>query len=333
MKKALAGPAKRTAKKLPERRAMIAAARRRAMVVRVRAEAFTRSADRRLNAVLARAPKVEAWTHAADRRLNRELVRAWPRLAALGRRAKAVFAPWLRLLGRRLRPVAVLLLRAFSWIERRLRRLAALAGQAARRIWAVLSFERVICAAIVVAALALIASQFVEYRSVEIGQPGYADLPASAAPPAVGEENAGEPHAYLLIPVALLAAALALVGLRRRRWRLGRTIFVLGLVSLAVILLVDLPAGQDAGAEETRFSGATAVLEEGFYIELAAAAGLIIGGLLYYAGPCRTRTNSFARAASALRRRRRRRDSSRPRAARRPSPRRSAGVSAPASQR
>ena len=278
------------------------------MVVRVRAEAFTRSADRRLNAALAamlsKAPKVAA-----------------------------AFKPWLRRLGRRLRPVAILLLRAFSWIERRLRRLAALTGRVARRTWATLSFERVICAAIVVAALALIASQFVEYRSVEIGQPGYADLPASAAPPAVGEEDAGKPHAYLLIPVALLAATLALVGLRRKRWRLGRTIFVLGLVSLAVILLVDLPAGQDAGAEETRFSGATAVLEEGFYIELAAAAGLIIGGLLYYAGPCRTRTNSFARAASALRRRRRRPDSSRRKGARRPSPRRSAGVSAPASPR
>ncbi len=332
MKKALAGPAKRTAKKLPERRAMIAAARRRAMVARVRAEAFTRAADRRLNALLVRGPRTQAWTQAADRRLNRLLVRTWPRLAATGRKVRALCTPWLRWLGRRLRPVAVLLLRVFSWIERRLRRLTALAVAGAKRLWAFLSFERVICAAIVVAALALVASQFVEYRSVEIGQPGYAGLPSSAAPPTVSEETAGHAHAYLLIPVALLAAMIALVALRRKRWRLGRVVFVLGLVSLAVILLVDLPAGQDAAAEEARFSGATAVLEDGFYIELAAAIGLIIGGLLYYAGPCRTRTNSFARAASALRRRRRRRASSRARAGRRPSPRRNAGVSAPASR-
>jgi hypothetical protein len=312
MKKALAGPAKRTANTLPERRAMIAAARRRAMVARVRVEAFTQ---------------------AADRHLNRALLRTWPRLAAAGRRVAAVFKPPLRWLNRRLRPAAVLALRAFSWLERRLRRLAALVARVARRIWAATTFERAICAAIVVAALALVASQFVEYRSVELGQPGYAGLPASAEPPKVGKQAAGEAHTYLLIPVALLAGALALVALRRRRRQLGRAVFVLGLVSLAVILLVDLPAGQDASAEETRFSGATAVLEDGFYLELAAAAGLAIGGLLYYAGPCRTRTSSFARAASGLRRRRRRRASSRARAARRRSPRRSAGASAPASQR
>ena len=311
---------------------MIAAARRRAMVARVRAEGFTRTADRRLNALLVKGPRAEAWTRGADRRLNRLLVRTWPRLAAIGRMVGAVCTPRLRWLGRRLRPVAVLLLRAFSWIERRLRRLVALAVAGAKRVWAFLTFERVICAAIVVAALALVASQFVEYHSVEIGQPGYAGLPSSAAPPTVGEETAGQAHSFLLIPVALLAAVVSLVGLRRKRWRLGRVVFVLGLVSLAVILLVDLPAGQDAGAEEARFSGATAMLEDGFYIELGAAIGLIVGGLLYYAGPCRTRTNSFARAASALRRRRRRRASSQARAGRRPSPRRSAGVSAPASR-
>ena len=84
-----------------------------------------------------------------------------------------------------------------------------------------------------------------------------------------------------------------------------------------MILLVDLPAGLDEGAQTSRFAGATAVLDDGFYAELAAAAGLVIGGLLYYARPCRIRINLSGRAASARRRRRRRRDSSRRRAARR----------------
>ena len=49
--------------------------------------------------------------------------------------------------------------------------------------------------------------------------------------------------------MALLAAALAVVALRNERRRgLGRVVFVLGLLSLAVILLVDRPAGLDAGA-------------------------------------------------------------------------------------
>src|SRR4029077_7371130 len=100
--------------------------------------------------------------------------------------------------------------------------------------------------------------------------------------------------------------------------------------------------GLDVGQLSSRFAGASAVLLDGFYAQIAAAAGLMLGGLLlvlapraaarYHARPCRTRTNLFARAASGLRRRRRRRASSRAKGARRPSPRRSGVASAPASR-
>jgi hypothetical protein len=218
-----------------------------------------------------------------------------------------------------------------------------LAIRSATRASAVLSPERGICLAILGSAICLIVSQFVDYRAVEIGQPGYAGLPA-ATPPTVGSEAAGQAHAYLLVPVAALAASLALAVMRNQRRRgLGRVVFALGLLSLAVVLLVDLPAGLDAGAQASRFSGARAILYDGFYAQIAAAAGLMIGGALlvaapkaaarYHARPCRTRTNSFARAVSALRRRRRRRASSRARGARRASRRRNGAVSAPASPR
>ncbi len=343
MKKALAGPAKRTAKKKPERRAMIAAGRRRAMVARVRAEAFTRAADRRLNTLLVGAPRLATWTRAADRRLNALLVGAAPRLATAARRGRAALAPAARWAARWLRPATARLFRLLSALERRLLRLAALAQRAATRASAVLTPQRAICLTILAAAACLIAAQFVDYRAVEIGQPGYAGLPA-ASPPTAGAETAGEAHSYLLIPVALLAAALALVALRNeRRFGLGRVVFALGLLSLAVVLLVDLPAGLDASAEAVRFTGAEAVLYDGFYAQIAAAAGLMLGGALlvaapkaaarYHARPCRTRTNSFARAASVLRRRRRRRASSRGKGARRGSRRRNGAVSAPASPR
>jgi hypothetical protein len=322
MKKALAGPAKRTAKKKPERRAMIAAVRRRRLIVRGRLETLTRKVDRKVNGLL---------------------IGAWPRLARAATRARAVAVRWERAAGRRLRPVGVLLFRGLSLLEKRLLRAAAWTQRAATRASAVLSPERAICLTILGSAICLIAAQFVDYRAVEIGQPGYAGLPA-ATPPSVGAETAGEAHAYLLIPVALVAAALALAVLRNGRRRgLGRIVFGLGLLSLAVVLLVDLPAGLDASAEASRFAAAKAVLHDGFYAQLAAAAGLMIGGVLlvvapkaaarYHARPCRTRTNSFARAASALRRRRRRRASSPGKAARRPSRRRNGAVSAPASQR
>jgi hypothetical protein len=310
MKKALAGPAKRTAKRLPERRAMIAAGRR------------------RLGQVLAWA---ETTTRRVDRVATASVEKAWPPLAKRLRRLRAGATRSARWAGRRLRPLAVLTLRAFSAVERALRRTAAWSRRAAARTSGVITPPRAAAAVIVASAGCLIASQFVAYHGVEIGQPAYAGLPA-ASPPTVAMKDAGQAHSYLLVPVAALAALVGVVALRRERRGLGRVAVVLGLLSLAVILIVDLPAGLDAGAQTSRFAGATAVLENGFYAELAAAAGLVFGGLLYTARPCRIRINLSGRVASARRRRRRRPDSSRGRAARRPSPRRSAAASARASR-
>lgn len=311
MKKALAGPAKRTAKKKPERRAMIAAVGRR----------------------------IRTATAKLDRMVNRGLQRAWPRLAKAGQTARKGG----RRLARRLRPAGVFLFRGLALVERWLLRTAAWGRSAATRASAVLTPQRAICLTILASAGCLVAAQFVDYRAVEIGQAGYAGLPAASAP-TVGAETAGQAHTYLLIPVALLAALMALLALRNERRRgLGRIVFALGLLSLATILLVDLPAGLDVGAEASRFSGAKAILYDGFYAQIAAAAGLMLGGLLlvvapkaaarYHARPCRTRTNLFARAASGLRRRRRRRASSRAKGGRRASRRRKGAVSAPASPR
>lgn len=322
MKKALAGPAKRTAKKKPERRAMIAAVRRRVMVARVRAATLSKR---------------------LDRRANRAMVRLAPHALRAVRRGRRTATIWARRAGRRLRPLAVPLFRSLARLERLLLRGAAAVRRAAARTWGVVTLHRAICAAILAAAACLAAAQFLDYRAVEIGGPGYAGLPG-ASPPTRGEETAGQAHAYLLLPVALLAAALALAALADpKRHRLGRPIFALGLLSLAVALLVDLPAGLDASAEQARFAGATAVLENGFYAEVAAAVGLMLGGILlvlapkaaarYHAGPCRTRISSFARAVRGLRRRRPRRASSRARGARRGSRRRKGGASAPASPR
>lgn len=310
MKKALAGPAKRTAKRLPERRAMIAAARRRLGHVLERAERATRGADR--------------WATA-------RLERAWPPLRRRLRRLRVAATRWGKRVGRRLRPAGVLLLRGFARSERELRRTAAWATRTSTRASAVITPRRAAAGVVLASAACLLAAQFVPYHGVEIGQPGYAGLPA-ASPPTVGIEDAGQAHSYLLVPVALLAALVAVLALRRERRGLGRVAVGLGLLSLAVILLVDLPTGLDAGAQSSRFAGATAVLEEGFYAELAAAAGLVLGGLLYTAPSCLTRINLSGRVASARRRRRRRRDSSRRRAARRPSPRRSGAASARASR-
>jgi len=297
---------------------MIAAVRRRIAAVVLAAGRTSRRLDRAV------AKRIEKLRPPLARRLGRLrtiavrwLVR-WSRLA--GR--------LLRLIGRRLRPLGVLALRAFSRLERVLLRATALATRAATRASAVITPQRAVCGVIVASAACLVAAQFVDYRSVEVGQPAYAGLQA-ASPPTVGAETPSDAHSFLLIPIAVLAAVAAVAALRPARRGMGRVVIALGLLCIAVILLVD---GLDLGAQSSRFAGASAVLEEGFYAQLASAAGLVIGGLLYYARPCRIRINLSGRVASARRRRRRRRDSSPRRGARRPWRRRSAAASAPASQ-
>ena len=266
MKKALAGPAKRTAKKLPERRAMIAAARRRALVVRVRLEKLSRR---------------------VDGAANRVMIAAWPRARRVGGAVRARVMRWARWAARRLRPLAVGALRVLSRLERRLLQARDLAIGGATRASRVLTPLRVLCLVVVACAACLAVSQFVDYRAVEVGQPGYEGLPA-ATPPTIDAETAGSAHAYVLIPLALAAAALAIAAALTGRRRLGRIVFGLGAAGLAVVLLVDMPAGLDASSQSTRFAGATGVLQDGFYAELASCAGLMLTGLLLSLRP-RTR--------------------------------------------
>jgi hypothetical protein len=286
------------------------------------------AARRRLGAA---ASALASGTRRVDRAVAARIERLRPVLIRHLRRVRAVAIRGARALGRRLRPVGVLVLRAFSLAERALRRGSVASVRMATRASAMITPQRAVCGVIFASAACLIVSQFVSYRSVEVGQAAYAGLPA-ATPPTVDVKEAGEAHSYLLIPLALLAAGAAALALRTGRRGPGRIVVTMGMVAIGVILLVDLPAGLDEGAQTSRFSGATAVLDDGFYAELAAATGLVLGGLLYYARPCRIRTNLSGRVASARRRRRRRRDSSRPRAARRPSPRRSGAASARASR-
>jgi hypothetical protein len=299
-KKAPAGPAKRAAKKLPERRAMIAARRRRIGPV------FSKLAKRPAR-----------WSRGVDRAVNRGLERAHPVLAgaahrsqALGKRASTAAAPVLR-------PAGALFFRAIARGERWLRSASAAAVRGATRASAVVTPGRAIGAVIAAAGVCLVVSQFLDYRAVEIGQAGYAGVASVAHPPTVDVKTAGDAHSYLLLPLGLVAIVLGALAAVRERRRLGLAAAALGLIAVATILLVDLPNGLDAGAQTSRFAGAEAVLEDGFYAELAAAGGLVLAGLLYYARPCRIRTNSSGRAASARRRRPRRQDSSPARVARR----------------
>src|SRR6186997_112782 len=156
-KKAPGGPAKRPAKKqrkLPERRAMIAALQRR-----------SRQLDRAANRGLERAHP--GW------------VRVRHRSALAARRAWALLWPLLR-------PLLAFFFRAVAAGERRLRRLCGLLIMGATAASRVVTPPRAAAFLLIGAGVCLVASQFVDYRGIEIGQPGYAGLPDVAKAPTVG---------------------------------------------------------------------------------------------------------------------------------------------------
>jgi hypothetical protein len=256
------------------------------------------------------------WTRRVDRTANRALERAHPPLLYARHGVAVAYRSARGWLGPRLAPPVARLFRGLAAAERWVRRAGALAARGATAASEVATPTRGVAAVIVAAGASLVVSQFVDYRAVEIGQPGYANLPDVASPPTAAVQTAGAAHSYLLVPLGLLAAAAGFACLFRDRRRAGLAVSALGLVALAVILLVDLPHGRDPGVLTSQFAGASAVLENGFYAELAAATGLLLAGLLYYARPCRIRINSSGRAASGRRRRLRRRASSPARVAR-----------------
>jgi hypothetical protein len=139
--------------------------------------------------------------------------------------------------------------------------------------------ERAVAAVVLCAAALLAASQFVDYRGVSVGTPAYEDVRGVAPPPHTDREPAGSAHAYLLIPVAILAAGAGAFALRGR-WRLGRAVSLLGLAGIVVGLLLDARTGLREGMAGLAFEDAHAELIEGFWLQLFSSAVLVIGGVL-----------------------------------------------------
>jgi len=251
-----------------------------------------------------------------DRAANRGLERAYPPLLRTRRRGGAAARRTWALVWPLLRPLLALLFKGLATVEGALRWLCRALVRGATAAAAVVTPDRAAAAVLIAAAACLVASQFIDYRAVEIGQPGYAGLPQVAKAPTVDVRTAGAAHAYLLVPLGAAAVVLGAVALVQERRRIGLLVAGLGLLAAAVTLLLDLPSGLDVGSQSSRFAGASAVLEDGFFAELAAAGGMVLAGLLYYARPCRIPINLSGRAASARRRRRRPPVSSRAKVAR-----------------
>jgi hypothetical protein len=149
----------------------------------------------------------------------------------------------------------------------------------------VITPRRALLTIALVAAGILVASQFTDYRAIEIGQPGYAGLAGITGAPQVEVKTPIDTHSILLLALAAVAlagaAGSALTG--RRQYAAG--IALAGAGTLLVALAIDLPNGLDAAEAEFNYAGVEAVLLSGFWLELAAGTVLAVTGLSLLVSP------------------------------------------------
>jgi hypothetical protein len=130
------------------------------------------------------------------------------------------------------------------------------------------------------AAVALGVSQFIDYRGVAVGGPGYEGPLGTEAPAPLAEiASTGSAHGYLMLPLAA-AALVAIALIAARRWRLGWVVGLIGLIGIALGLAVDVPKGLDEGTAGIAFAGAEAELLKGIWIQVSASAALALCGFL-----------------------------------------------------
>ena len=225
-----------------------------------------------------RRPRVRAAVAGFGTALKRGAVETRKRIAVaapkVGRRVLAIlgaiFAIFFELLGFVLNVLIAagrFVARPVGWVLVRLRRVT----DAASRL---LTPKRVLALVVAGAAVLLALSQYADYRSISIGNDAYSGVQNIAPPPETGRLPTGDAHSYVFVPIAILCL-LSLAGALTGRWRLCRLITIAGVAAIVVAILVDRPAGLDAGDAAFAFDGVRATLLGGFYAQIAAGVLLI----------------------------------------------------------
>lgn len=129
------------------------------------------------------------------------------------------------------------------------------------------------------AAITLGASQFSDYRAVEIGAPSYSGVENVASAPELGRTSPRSAHGVTVLAIAIAAlfvTAFAVGG----RWRLARLLTVFGVAVILISLLVDARQGLREGLAATTYEGAQATLLGGFWAQLCSGVTLAVSGPL-----------------------------------------------------
>ena len=171
-----------------------------------------------------------------------------------------------------------------SGVRRVLAVSAAAAARAALALDRILTPAVAVTAAVVLAAVMLGVSQFLDYRAVEIGSTGYDPILDLTRAPRTDVETPIAAHSIILVLAAIAAlgccVGLALTG--RRGFAIP--ILAAGVVSLVVGLAIDLPRGLDSAAASVAYADAEPILLSGFWLEIASGVVLTAGGLITVLG-------------------------------------------------
>jgi hypothetical protein len=129
------------------------------------------------------------------------------------------------------------------------------------------------------ATISLGASQFSDYRAVEVGAPSYKAVENVAPAPQVDRQSPRSAHGVIVFVIAV-AALFVTVFAVGRNWRLARLLIFLGAAVILICLLVDAPEGLREGSAALDYEGAKATLLGGFWVQLWSAVTLALVGPL-----------------------------------------------------
>src|SRR5919198_4452160 len=138
---------------------------------------------------------------------------------------------------------------------------------------------RGLCVVALAATVALGASQFRDYRAVEVGAADYQRVAGAAPAPEVGQESPRSAHGVSVFAIAV-ASLFVTVFAAARNWRLARLLLFLGAAVVAISLIADAPDGLREGSLALDYEGANAVLLGAFWAQLFSGVTLMVVGPL-----------------------------------------------------
>lgn len=150
-----------------------------------------------------------------------------------------------------------------------------LAGRALAYAARVVTPARITVLVALLTALALAGSQWADLRGITIGTDNYAGLEEVAPAPQVETQTVGSAHAWVGIPLAVIAALIVLRSATGRP-KLARLLVGVGVAVVVMSLAVDRPEGLDKGQLEIQYQSVTATLLTGFWAQLVSGVILIL---------------------------------------------------------